>query len=332
MKLHEDIINKKIPKQHLDRCIAKFNENVRFLESIEDCNYDYSKFIFRRHGDKGIIICKRCHLEFPQSMKMHINNNQGCPDCSHKDAMIKLKLKRESEFEGRGRANHGELCDYSDVNYINSYTPVKIFCRDHNEYFYQTPTQHYTNKTTSCTTCIQISRDKHYKENIDIRKNLFIKRSVTLHKDKFDYSKVIYVNTITPVKIFCKECKVYITVTPMYHSYGNGCPHCAEKIDTKDNRYIKYYDKPTILYYIEIEHKNKLYYKIGITSNTVKERFRKDKLSYKVIKEEYFETGEPAYYKEQMILNSLIKYKYEGEPIIDNGGNTEIFIEDCYMR
>lgn len=49
----------------------------------------------------------------------------------------------------------GDKYDYSQVQYVNSRTRVKIYCRKHNFAFYQTPKAHFTAKHNCCPLCVK---------------------------------------------------------------------------------------------------------------------------------------------------------------------------------
>ena len=60
----------------------------------------------------------------------------------------------------------------------------------------------------------------------------FIKRAREVHGDKYDYSKVIYVNSYAKVCIICPEHGEFWQ-NPRGHLSGQGCPLCA-----KESRYL----------------------------------------------------------------------------------------------
>lgn len=62
----------------------------------------------------------------------------------------------------------------------------------------------------------------------------FIKKSKKIHKDKFDYSLVIYKNTRTKVKIICKIHGEF-EQTPTAHFVTGGCPKCGVGIAKRKN-------------------------------------------------------------------------------------------------
>jgi hypothetical protein len=55
----------------------------------------------------------------------------------------------------------------------------------------------------------------------------FIEKAIAIHGNKFDYSKVVYVNSQTKVIIICKTCKTEFPQLPNSHVQGYGCKKCA---------------------------------------------------------------------------------------------------------
>ena len=58
----------------------------------------------------------------------------------------------------------------------------------------------------------------------------FIEKAKRIHGNKYDYSKVIYKNSHTPIKIYCKRCKEYFYQIPNNHLTGMQCKKCATKL------------------------------------------------------------------------------------------------------
>ena len=54
----------------------------------------------------------------------------------------------------------------------------------------------------------------------------FIAKAKAVHGDRYDYSKVVYVNNQTPVEIVCPINGAFIQ-RPSNHLRGNGCPQCG---------------------------------------------------------------------------------------------------------
>ena len=123
------------------------------------------------------------------------------------------------EFIQRAKAIHGDKYDYSKVEYVNAKTKVCLVCPKHGE-FWQRPDIHLQGK--GCTKCgrerIGIASSKS--------KDQFLQEARKVHGDKYDYSKVDYVNYQTKVTIICPLHGEF-TQTPTNHLQGNGCPKCA---------------------------------------------------------------------------------------------------------
>lgn len=124
-----------------------------------------------------------------------------------------------SEFIHKARAVHGDKYDYSKVEYVNYRTRLLIICPKHGE-FWQRPYIHLQGK--GCTKCgrerIGIASSKS--------KEQFLQEARRVHGDKYDYSKVKYINYQTKVTIICPIHGEF-TQTPTGHLQGNGCPKCA---------------------------------------------------------------------------------------------------------
>lgn len=63
----------------------------------------------------------------------------------------------------------------------------------------------------------------------------FKQRFIKAHGNKYDYSKVEYINPKTKVCIICPEHGEFWQI-PNDHAYGRGCPKCGQKVQTKSNK------------------------------------------------------------------------------------------------
>lgn len=129
------------------------------------------------------------------------------------------KLTTE-EFIERAKKVHGDKYDYSKTEYANNYTKVCIICPEHGE-FWQTPNCHLDGQ--GCPKC----GIKKRSVNKTLTTEEFIKKAMDIHGDKYDYSKVQYLNNRTKVCIICPEHGEFWQV-PSYHLSGNGCPECGK--------------------------------------------------------------------------------------------------------
>ena len=126
------------------------------------------------------------------------------------------KRKSNDEFIGEAQLIHHNRYDYSKLEYVNNKTKVCIICPDHGE-FWQIPSDHLNGK--GCPQCAG---------NVRYNKDTFVEKAKIIHNDRYDYSKVQYVNAHTKVCIICPEHGEFWQ-TPNNHLNGNGCPLCKNR-------------------------------------------------------------------------------------------------------
>jgi len=158
---------------------------------IHGDKYDYSKVEYINALTKITIICKK-HGEFLQKPSNHINAKQGCRICGN-ELNHKNQTCNTTEFIQKAIKIHGDKYDYSKVEYIKSNENVIIICKKHGE-FLQKPNSHLSQEA-GCLKC-----GKVYRYNT----SEFIKIVIKIHGDKYDYSKVEYINSNTKITIICK--------------------------------------------------------------------------------------------------------------------------------
>ena len=125
--------------------------------------------------------------------------------------MIKLTI---NDFITKSIQIHGNLYDYSKVNYINSQTKIIITCPIHGD-FLQLPNNHLHGRS-----CLKCKYDK-----LRLKQEDFIIRANKIHENKYDYSNIIYKNNIIKVNIVCKTHGIFSQI-PNSHLHGHGCPKC----------------------------------------------------------------------------------------------------------
>jgi len=56
-----------------------------------------------------------------------------------------------------------------------------------------------------------------------------IEKFIEVHRDEFCYDKVVYVDNITPVEVYCKKHKYTFYPTPKNHKKGSKCYYCGRE-------------------------------------------------------------------------------------------------------
>lgn len=126
--------------------------------------------------------------------------------------------KTTKQFIEQARKVHNDKYDYSKSNYTKAREKICIICPKHGE-FWMTPDNHLRGQ--GCPVCGAENRHLHRRMKLDE----FIKRAKEVHGDKYDYSKVEYVNCETKVCIICPKHGEFWQ-TPHVHLNGHGCPKC----------------------------------------------------------------------------------------------------------
>lgn len=126
---------------------------------LHDNKYTYDKVDTFKNAHTDVVITCKLHGDFTQSVNNHLYNGFGCPTCGYISISNNSRLEQEDVLE-RFRAKHGDKYCYSEVVYNGYYEPIKIFCKEHNNWFYQKAGDHFTG--TGCKLCIDkgYSRDK----------------------------------------------------------------------------------------------------------------------------------------------------------------------------
>ena len=205
-----------IMEQFIQRSIKKYGDR-----------FDYSKVVYVDYSTKVTIICKQ-HGEFEQSPKQH-DAARGCPGCRAESYKRKWSSER---FIQKSIDMYGDIFEYKKTVYTNVSTVVIITCPEHGD-FKQIPNTHLSDDG-GCPRCRDIERQNRMKIK-------YIQKSIDKFGDRFDYSKVDYNNSSTPVTIICKQHGEFKYNLYM-HSFTKtgGCPGC---LDDHNNQHTKTTDE-----------------------------------------------------------------------------------------
>ncbi len=205
------------------------NEFIKRAIAIHGNEYDYSQVIYTNTKSEVEIICKK-HGVFFQSAGGHLNGYK-CKKCSGNHTPT------TSEFIDKANLIHKGYYTYDKVEYKNAHSLVTITCKIHGD-FQQAPNSHL--KGSECSLCSLLK--KKYPKNIPNSKSLteeYVRQAkIKYGNNKYDYSKVLYVNNKTKIIIGCKI-HGQIQQYPNVHINGLGCPHCAV-IEVGDKRKKSY--------------------------------------------------------------------------------------------
>ena len=195
-------------------------EFIERANIIHKNKYDYSLVNYVNARTKVKIICK-IHGVFEQEPSCHLKG-QGCSLCAKEN----ITYSKE-QFIKKAKEKYGNEYDYSLVEYVNSKTKIKIKHNTCGTIFEQLPSEHLRGR--KCFNCYG-----KFSSTED-----FIKKANIIHKNKYDYSLVNYVNNHSKVKIICPIHGMFEQI-PNSHLIGKGCPVCKNsKGELEIENYLK---------------------------------------------------------------------------------------------
>ena len=194
-------------------------EFVTRANKVHAGRYEYSQWDYVNTALRIEIVCPE-HGAFLQTPETHLAG-RGCQKCGvakNTDA----RRSNTKDFITKARAAHGEKYDYSRVDYVNTALRIEIVCPDHGT-FLQAARGHLQGK--GCQKCGGA-------KNTDARRSNtkdFITKARAAHGEKYDYSRVDYLNSKADVEINCPDHGTFLQAAGD-HLQGKGCPKCVGRI------------------------------------------------------------------------------------------------------
>jgi hypothetical protein len=216
----------------------------------------------------------------------------------------------------RFRDMHGDKFSYPDV-IKGSKNSINVFCNKHNTEFETSPQLHLRSVNTGCKKCYA----DYIKERDSIKPLEKIKQFKTVHGGKYTYHPETITLSQEDMKITCPTHGEFWQ-QPLHHQRGHGCPKCGYYSAYKKDRWVeKSNEKNPKLYILELNKDEEVFYKIGITGDTLEKRFSgRLPYEYKVVAIVENEASK-IWELEKKLLRLTKEYKYT--PSIDFEGMTE---------
>ena len=186
-------------KEFISRC-KKVNPQFKYD------NIGFTKL----HGGFVYPICKK-HGQFKFNAVGLSTKHIKCPECDREE--------RFYTFVDKAKAIHRDKYQYIMESYKTNKIPMTIVCPKHGT-FKQAPGDHL--KGWGCSKC-----SGKYKPTTEE----WILKAAPVYNNRYDYSKVIYIDNKTPVTVICPEHGEFLQ-TPNAHLSGAGCPKCKNKNQT----------------------------------------------------------------------------------------------------
>jgi hypothetical protein len=199
-------------KAGCNKCAKSFLRTTQeFIDdaiAVHGSTYDYSKVVYTGTSERVVIICK-VHGEFEQIAGSHLSG-QGCAKCYSENRKYTTE-----EYIELARAAHNDKYTYENVTYSGMTTPVVVTCPEHGDW--SVIAGAHLHRKTGCAKCASVSL---------LTTDEFVAKARKVHGDKYEYSKVEYVNYNTKITVTCKKHGDWLQ-TPDSHLQGKGCSICA---------------------------------------------------------------------------------------------------------
>lgn len=215
----------------------------------------------------------------PRLVKSIFSSPHPCILCAGTEA---VKGYSSSQAKQILEEHFDEKYKIKDFVYVGKATKVTLVCPKHGPW--QIRFGSYP-RSRGCRMCLEPQNMKARK--LGLRRKAKVTRARRFeawlricretHGDKFDYSNVVYMNQKSQVQI---TCPIHGDFWQLADSHKrSGCRDCADEdlggLYSKD--YFASYpdrkERPAVLYYLKFTYSKHVWYKVGVTVTSPKERF-----------------------------------------------------------
>jgi len=169
-------------------------------------------------NDKIEYSCNTCRNNYKKNFRSLYDSSNKCAYCFNKS--------KYSEWLEKSKKFHEDVYDYSKVIFNNLSTKVVIICKIHGE-FKQTPSNHTRYGCSKCG------------GNYNYTTEEWIEKANGVHGNKYDYSKVEYINTNTKVVIICKVHGEFEQTPGNHLNLEQGCSKCVGTYNYTTDEWIE---------------------------------------------------------------------------------------------
>lgn len=192
------------------------NKFIEKANTIHNYQYDYSNVVYTTAHTKVNILCTK-HGSFFQRPCDHVNQKQGCPQCSHNFPIT------HNEFVSNSKLKYNDKFDII-TTFIGVNHPVTINCKDHGPFTLRNAKKHLE-KNGGCPKCWYLGKLNNLKPgNISkVEKQWLDTLAVPLRQEKVTIgNKVFLVDGFDP------------TTNTVYEYYGSFWHGNPEKYSPND--------------------------------------------------------------------------------------------------
>lgn len=253
----------------------KAEEFIRRAKAVHGERFDYSMVRDIKNLKEKVLIVdttlgiaeQQAHLHLKGRIPIKFKSKYIKSPPYRKGTSRREEIRTLESFVTRGRELFGPIFDYSKVSFTKSSDIVTII-------YEGTEYKQRVSSHMSGLLPLALSAKMRRHREIDARTKKFIKRAIAVHGNKYDYSKVVYINSHHPVIIVDEKYGEFMQ-TPSNHLAGKESKIRGnrKKIGCINNKVVAMFPtRPINLYLIRIIIGSDIYHKVGLSKNP-KHRF-----------------------------------------------------------
>lgn len=200
-----------------------FDDFVDRAREIHGDSYEYFQEGFKTSLEDIIVRCK-VHGDFKTTPARHTHGKSKCPKCTEiirKQRVIQNFVDKVEE----GTDNAVKITNWESFENIRS--SVTANCKEHGG-FESTVYSIIKTKHNGCPKCKSL-----------LEGEVFIKKAVELHGDRYVYDKDNYISSRDFMDILCVKHNKVFQQRPSAHLQGQNCPECGNEASIENSRMSK---------------------------------------------------------------------------------------------
>ncbi len=224
---------------------------------------DLSEAVYVRTRDSVKLTCNKHLFTYEQKASSTLAGLNGCKFC-YSEILSEVGSKPKGFYLEELDKIFKDKYEIEKV-IINSGDDIDVFCKSHG-YFKKDFTS--LKRGHGCPTCNKFIKKAGTKKNTES----FIYLSKETHKDWFDYSNTVYIDSKTRVDLKCNKCSHEFKQKPCTNLSGKGCPNCWKS----RNRLPKYNSRNTLE---DIEERCKVFFEDTLDFSNSEAKTSNEKIS-----------------------------------------------------
>lgn len=201
-------------KSKLEKCRAEFATKA---SARHQGRYVYPRANYRGQDVELVVTCL-VHGDFEVTPRRHLGG-RGCLSCANESRRA-FRLLTQAEFLARAAVVHGGRFGYENAVYTGMANMIAVTCHTHGDWLVRAGG--HVSGGHGCPGCAGVA---------PLTLDEFIRRSVAIHGDAYDYADTVFRGTAHDVAIRCRSHDVVFTQVANNHLRGHGCRECGhEKI------------------------------------------------------------------------------------------------------